>query len=156
MPIKYCYRFIVLWLTHYTCISMQLHVLLQLVMYNFLFCVIFVKKYCEFSVTLWVFFLCNNDFPCEFLSQYSLQLAFVPIFSHCSAYCHISLLIVVHVFTKSISVEILNLLKLYDLFIVALKNCMLISFAWKPFKVFCISRNKEISRLMMVYFAESV
>lgn len=61
---------------------MQSHVLLQLVMYNFLFCVIFVKKYCEFSVTLWgFFFLYNNDFPCEFLSQYSLQLAFVPLFS---------------------------------------------------------------------------
>lgn len=159
MPIKYCYRFIVLWLTHYTCISMQLHVLLQLVMYNFLFYVIFVKKYCEFSVTLWVFFsyitmiflvnFCHN-------TVYNWHLYHFFLCKKCSAHCHISLLIVVHVFSKSISLEILNLLKLYDLFIVALKNCMLISFAWKPFKVFCISRNKEISRLMMVYFAESV
>lgn len=123
-----------------------------------IFCsVLFLLKSTASFLSLYgFFFLCNNDFPCEFLSQYSLQLAFVPIFSHCSAYCHISLLKVVHVFTKSISLEILNLLKLYDSFIVALKNCMLISFAWKPFKVFCISRNKEISRLMMVYFAESV
>lgn len=110
--IKYCYRFFVLWLTHYINAITCTCIITISAMYNFLFYVIFVKRAVIFWSFWGLFFLYENEFSYEYVSQYSLWSAFVhvPRFSLqkwlITIICLLCISLLMVVFTKPLSLEI--------------------------------------------------